>query len=356
MQKRRIISFDVGIKNMAYCIFEVNNDDITNNNNNKIQIVDWKTINLMNEEDIIKTMHKCSCSSTKKNKKAINQQNTSIIICNKNEKYTKNGVYYCEKHAHQNQNGEYLIPTKEMEISNLKKMKIDELIKYYQSFLLLEDPITKLPLQNCKKQRLVEIGGTFFKEKSFELIVHKKQKSCKETDLISIGKNMKTELNKISNFELITDVIIENQISTIAARMNSIQGMLVQYFIMKQDTENETSLKIEFISSSNKLKGFISPSSSSNQNTIINNTLITATATTNIHQPNNIQKKTTYKEHKKDGIYHCLQFLEKNTTFKDWKYVLNTNKKDDYADCFLQGIWYLRKYELVTFIETYSIL
>ena len=43
-------------------------------------------------------------------------------------------------------------------------------------------------------------------------------------------------------------VIIENQISTIASRMKTLQGMISQYFIMKGIPS------IEFISSINKLK------------------------------------------------------------------------------------------------------
>ena len=44
-------------------------------------------------------------------------------------------------------------------------------------------------------------------------------------------------------------VIIENQISPIANRMKTVQGMLSQYFLMSNDK-----LDIEFISSINKLK------------------------------------------------------------------------------------------------------
>jgi hypothetical protein len=32
-----------------------------------------------------------------------------------------------------------------------------------------------------------------------------------------------------------------------------------------------------------------------------------------------------------------------NENFSNWKQALETKKKDDLADCFLQGIWYLRR-------------
>jgi len=49
-----------------------------------------------------------------------------------------------------------------------------------------------------------------------------------------------------------------------------------------------------------------------------------------------------YKQHKKDAIYYCHSFLE-NEQFSSWKsHFLHHKKKDDLADCFLQGIWYLQ--------------
>jgi len=68
-------------------------------------------------------------------------------------------------------------------------------------------------------------------------------------DLVSIGRNMKKEFQKILSFNDPKHVIVENQISPIATRMKSIQGMLAQYFIMQSDDIN-----IEFLSSAGKLK------------------------------------------------------------------------------------------------------
>ena len=312
-----IISFDVGIKNMAYCIFDVTVQQ-------PLKIMDWKIINLMNEEDIcVKLIHKCNCMIIKNKNKKVKEPG----VCGKNAKYVKyvkyatneQIKYYCEKHAQVNET--YLLPKKELEPTSLKKMKMEDLLKlcYSHSLMNIPNDQTNTPLYELKKPELVNIAITFFKEKSLEWIVYKKQKTANETDIISIGRNMKRELDKI-DISTISNVLIENQISTIAPRMNSIQGMLVQYFIMVSSAIN-----IQFISSSNKLKGFPTPP-----------TRQFATALTT-------SKDTIYKEHKKDGIYHCMQFLENNGELKKWKYVLDTPKKDDYADCFLQGIFYFRK-------------
>ena len=115
----------------------------------------------------------------------------------------------------------------------------------------------------------------------------------------------------------VTHVLIENQISTIASRMSIIQGLLAQYFIMKQDRD----FVLEFISSKNKLKNFDGK------------TLPTKATTAS-------QK---YRQHKTDSILYTRQLLETYTGFRSWLPVLDTPKKDDLADCFLQGMWYLQK-------------
>ena len=116
-------------------------------------------------------------------------------------------------------------------------------------------------------------------------------------------------INSLSENEgKIEYVIIENQISPIATRMKTIQGMLVQYFVMSGLQVEH----IEFISASNKLKMFMT------------------------------KKKTTYTERKAESVEITAELLETKEEFGDFKGYLNKNKKkDDLADCFLQGIYYL---------------
>ena len=49
----------------------------------------------------------------------------------------------------------------------------------------------------------------------------------------------KTEFDKIDKLKDITHIIIENQISPIATRMKTIQGLLTQYFIMKYNNAQD---------------------------------------------------------------------------------------------------------------------
>jgi len=257
--------------------------------------------------------------------------------------------YFCNKHA--KETTEYIIPDKSHQHVSLNKLTIEQLTELCQ-----KHAITPSTEHQSTRKKLVGMLVVYFKERCFELVKHKKQKTSKETDLISIGHNMRRELNKISDFDSITNVIIENQISTLAARMNSIQAMILQYFIMKRGDEP---INIEFISSSNKLKGLPPIDDEKKKASLLlkkrqGSTIASSTPVNNSEHhslpeevSSQIPKKQTtnskYKDHKRDGIYHCSLFLENNPELgQQWKHVLDTKKKDDYADCFLQGVWYIK--------------
>ena len=68
------------------------------------------------------------------------------------------------------------------------------------------------------------------------------------------------------------------------------------------------------------------------------------------------------KEHKKDGVYYSKLILEKNpkisssnSSSSTWLSVLDTKKKDDLADCFLQGLWYLKNNQFININSQYHI-
>jgi len=283
----KVISFDIGIKNMAFCLFDISGSQIF--------IDKWQILNLMDNEA---PKHTCTCSLQPKNKKSLAK------ICSKLAKWSKSENYYCEKHA--KMQNEYTIPTKECSPAAIKKMDALTL-----NLLCQKNQIS--PEKDTKKAMIDGLINHYAKT-CFEPIVMKK-KSAGDADLITIGKNLKKLLDEIENIYRVDIVLIENQISPIANRMKTIQGMLAQYFIMKN-----TDVRIEFLSSANKLKNFAP----------LENTLRTET------------EEKSYKMNKRNGVEYCSRILNQHSSFENWKHVLETKKKDDLADAFLQGIWFIQ--------------
>lgn len=315
----KIISFDVGIKNLAFCIFDISNTNIS--------ILKWDVLNLLNpniildnyESNEIKTTeHKCNC------KLILKKRGEPEKICGNNAKFFIQNNYFCDKHAKMQK--DFIIPSKECSQLSLKKKKLEELQKISEKYnIQISEHKLKKDILNC----IV----TFFENKCLKNILKTKNISAGEIDLITIGKNMKTILDNIELLYSIDSVIIENQISPIANRMKTIQGMLAQYFIMKN-----SNIDIQFISSSNKLKLFDSNHLIKEDNRELINDSV-----------------NQYKKNKQDGIFHCSQILEKNYFLNEFKYILQNKKKsDDLADCFLQGIWYLQKNKYIS-LENYII-
>ena len=85
---------------------------------------------------------------------------------------------------------------------------------------------------NFNKNVLLEKILKYFESNTL-IKMNKSKEKATTIDLITIGKNIKKEFDKIDLSE-IDVVIIENQISPIASRMKNIQGMLEQYFIINR--------------------------------------------------------------------------------------------------------------------------
>jgi hypothetical protein len=294
------MSFDIGIKNMAYCILT--------NETEEISLYDWKVINIANNEvSDDKIDEYCNCLN--KNKK----------ICGKKPKYKKCNIFYCEKHAKSSK--EWIIPIKMYEKSSLNKLKHKEVEDLCKELLIFNNDNMKIT-----KSVMIDKLLLFFLEKCFEMIKYKKAPNAGEINLITLGRNMKSILDTIPDLDKITHVALENQISPIANRMKTIQGMLAQYFIMRFDDN----LHISFVSSQNKLKHFAPR-----------------------HKDENIDD--VYKEHKKDAIFYTNQILVNNKLLSTWGENILSKKKDDLADCFLQGIWYFKHMKYITMNEGYRI-
>ena len=260
-----IISFDVGIKNLAFCVLNLNHNIFT--------IKQWDIVNLCEDKQLC-------------------QENTKNKICQREAKFFKNSNCYCKTHA---KNKTYIVPPKELTPVNLKKLKINELMILAKTYELDCGP---KPTKNSVLEKI----NSLLNDKYFELV---KPVKAENYDLVQLGINMRDKLDKIIKFDEIDLVIIENQISPLANRMKTLQGMIAQYFIMKNINN------IIFYSASNKLKPFLD------------------------------NQKTTYKERKQLGIEFTNQLLDGYSEINGWiDFFSKHSKKDDLADSFLQGLSY----------------
>lgn len=286
----KILSIDVGIKNLAFCLFEKCSGESM-----QFKIIKWDVVNISEQNSF-------HCSFIDK-----------TGICNKPAKYGKNNMCFCVKHSKKQQ---YFVPKSDLKQNFINKQKIQKLHEIAEKYKIkYETPI--------KKAELLEVIHNYIKKCCFDEIV---TTNASKIDLITIGKNIKYKFDSIfQNEGIIHHVIIENQISPIANRMKTIQGMIAQYFIM-----NETGSNIEFISASNKLKTVHDKAQVDDDNITIDD--------------NDKNKKTKYGERKKLGITKCLEILTNDPIMENnMGNHFNTHaKKDDLADSFLQGLWYIQ--------------
>jgi len=270
----KFISIDVGIKNLSFCLF---NKHIESSHD----IVAWDNIDLTEK-------YESKCVEIEKN-----------TVCGKPAKFTKDSKCYCVKHSKKTT---YLLPTSEFKLPFLNKQKIQSLIEIANKHnITYEKP--------CKKLELINIIHDYSVKNCLEFII---KTNANKVDLVTIGKNIQHKFDILfkDHLDTVETIIIENQIGPLANKMKTLQGMLAQYFIMKNNH-----IKIEFISSSNKLKEFIKET----------------------------EEKLNYKQRKNLGIKTCIEIVSCNFQYANWATFIQTHKKkDDLSDCFLQGLWYIK--------------
>lgn len=210
----KILSIDIGIKNLAICLFE------KTETSEEFVISQWEVINLADKNAF-------GCCKMNKNNK-----------CDSPAKYHKNNEFFCTRHAKKEP---YQLPKKELKAANIKKLSLVKLIQFAIDYNVdYNKPPNKTDLIN----NLTNYYNTHFFQ---EIIVE----NGSTINLIEVAANIKSKLNDtLANYTEIDHVIIENQIGPNAIRMKMVQGMILQYFVMCAIFVDN----IEFISAKNKLK------------------------------------------------------------------------------------------------------
>jgi hypothetical protein len=306
-----VLSIDVGMKNLAYCLFECDGDVATATNPESmmqlVKMVAWDTVNLCDaatDKPVVPVL--CTqpgCKFAAKFAYTSSSTEDGAIVTS----------HYCTRHA--NSSG-YKMPLQPSIAAPkiLKKLTLDELKAFYGEYLS-----SPLP-EKCVKSKvklLQHLTVALANEYLVAVSAKPKVVSAASVDLITIGRNMHRRFDALPHIASGIDVvIIENQLSTLATRMKTLQGMITQYFIMRGVPD------IRFISATNKLKLFSKGGGGG------------------WGEEGGEELKDDYADRKKRSIEITRSLLsahaeEHRALFEKHK------KKDDLADCFLQGMWWL---------------
>lgn len=281
-----ILSFDVGIIHLAYCLFT--------KKDNKWFILEWNNIDLTDREQT-----KCHCGLK--------------------ASFTYNNYYYCKVHS-----------------------KKCETVKSFENYFKENKSTNKcqyLVKENiCNRKCCFNDDNNIYyctthaKSKYKNLSNQYKVKPYKNSSIADLDFD-KTQIKLFeildSKKELLNAdiVLIENQPSFKNPRMKSISIALYSYFLLRgiidRNITNSKINKVKFMSPSNKIKVV---------NDEENKSLI-------LLKDNETK---LYKLTKELGIKYCKMMINH---LPEWlEFLEKQKKKDDLADAFLQGAYYFEKY------------
>jgi len=246
----KLVSFDVGLRNLAVCILE-------GSNRSDLRIIHWDLIDVMAESSGFDSP-KC-------------------IKCKKPANWKQGETYACTKHK---TGGKTYTKT------SLQKKTLEELKK----------EALQLKIEGTTKKILVDSLYTHYAATVWKRCI----KSCKQGSVVDLAGPIAQSLDARKELWLNTDLVVFEQQPD--KRMLCVQAMMHMWFVIQ-------GYKVKGVSAVHKLSNMV--------------TLQDATK--------------TYKGRKKTGIIHALELVPDAWT----SFMIKHPKKDDLADCFLQGLWVL---------------
>ena len=386
-----ILSIDVGIKNLSFCLLRVHHQIAGQTGQNReIEILKWNTLNLndaLNTDtstdintDILVTTTVCTCKIGCKLKPyyVYTQENNVVYACKRHYKMflepsrrvfdNKPPTYiskvlktftaenlrdFCKEYsfsstnANENANeGNVKTVKQELKMKALTALRTEyvyPISTHANCISILQFPDQK----DEQKQQLQQI--------------QKKNKNplqqASTVSLVFVGYSLMKQFDELfynGSNDQIDAVVIENQISPIANRMKTVQGMITQYFLMRGvDKEH-----IIYFSSVQKLK--VAP-----YHFIFHDTSEKNLGDDDADEVDDIQ---TYDDRKKAGVACVRKILAGSVSSGSgsgsgpftiqsnecthstaklcscWLHRFESHKKkDDMADSFLQGLSYIVK-------------
>ena len=278
----KIASFDIGIKNLSYCILSANQSEV--------KVYDWDIIDLITEEDELYCTAKIK-SGAKKGK-----------VCGNKATYFKKGdksASCCGTHKY---SGE-LVSIKMILLCNET----------------LKNGANKGKKCSKKANHYLELpSGERIGYCSVHSRMHSNLKRYYTVDNITdieLRCRLFKALDEINNFKSVRTILIEHQPNHAREKIKSIAYSVFDYFVLRGMVDTQTIQVIKSIDAKNKLTIYDGP-------------------------PISCKLKDQYDRNKWYGKKYCEWAIKQKPLLVD--FYNKFKKKDDLADCFLQGLWYLK--------------
>lgn len=353
----RVISFDVGIKNLAYCIINFNKESGSLHN-----IVDWGLINLKSDLWVPDHNEKRCQAKDKKGNVCAKTSNCWIIeegkrveMCRMHSKNYEKNFYVTVKAEHDilNQNSEKLgFEFYPYELRDLRCYCGEKSRHFYTKIItpeIADKVVTKINLDNIKLAGFCNKCSKLFKKENEEIKLVKVVDYMKEDDTKLYSKLH----DGLSNLDIpeINEVIIENQPALKNPRMKSIQMFIYSFFFINGRNGLIKNLdKVGFFSATKKLNPTMIveemllkqsgkevekvPDKKKNKKNI--SVFVENTDDDEKEEVAVLTEYQAYKKRKNDSISIVTNILGE---LEEWKqYFISHPKKDDLADSLLQGI------------------
>ena len=293
----KVLSWDVGIINLAYCLLDVSKTiEIINGvetENIKYNIHKWGLIDLSNKEEQKKLCHIC-------------QKNASLKYLDISDNQEK---YLCKTHA------------KKYEPPDIPD--IDSFFITHKNHSDTCEQCDKNVKRTCQNHQFCSTHGRNYYNKLTKNIKLSNIKKIKTNfDIGILRHKLIIELDKRPELFTAEKIVIENQPSLKNPRMKAISSTIYDYYLIRGVVDkhfNSQINKVLYMSPSNKIK-------LSKDKKIVKEA----------------DKTKKYKLTKKLAVDYVKALLD--TDLKNFKdYFLSIKKKDDLADAFLQGAYFLLK-------------
>ena len=337
------LGWDIGIKNLAFCLLKDNSNDTSNDTTQKdvLEIKNWGIIDLQKITEQVEQVDnnvfylssrpkiKCKYQQSKTgkscNKKVVSvfKNNISEGVCTvHSRKYPSTSLYKVDKAPICS----FVTEPKTSKSKPKKCTKNSTYVRKDNSYIgYCTQHYNKINKEYQKNESDLVNPTTLYSK----LV---KKKKANKISLISLGQTMFNELDKHPEFMNASYIIIENQPVLKNPTMKSVQMLLYSYFILRGFCEREkTNSKIKHINlfqAKQKLNAFTEKHenlSSEDQTKILK-----------------IEKlKSKYSRTKQLSIIYCRHMIKEQ---RRWIGLFDrSKKKDDLADAYLTTVHYIQK-------------